>query len=193
MHHIKKYTTIFLILIISFHLVGCSTSRRTAGINSTRSGYNSSNNTTTHPITDAKQLKKKYADILHISSKQIDNIVLYKFIDDWMGTPYHLGGTNKVGIDCSGFAKKLYEEVYHTAIVRSSPEQYKKYYYTRKVKKLQEGELIFFYGKTNEISHVGVYLDNYYFVHASTTTGVRISSMKEEYWSQHFAGVGRVK
>ena len=76
--------------------------------------------------------------------------------------------------------------------MRSSPEQYKKYYYTRKVKKLQEGELIFFYGKTNEISHVGVYLDNYYFVHASTTTGVRISSMKEEYWAQHFAGVGRV-
>ena len=138
-----------------------------------------------------RKLRKKYADMLGVKGKEIDNYPLYKFIDDWYGTNYRLGGSDQDGIDCSGFAKKLYGEVYGVDLMRTAMEQFKTCKRVKKADDANEGDLVFFRQRSKHITHVGVYLANNYFVHASTSQGVVISSLDEEYWHKHYAGIGR--
>ncbi len=140
----------------------------------------------------SKELADKYANMLNVGRKDISNTNLYSFIDEWYGTDYHLGGQDKSGIDCSGFAKKLYEMVFATELAHSSQEQYASCTHIKKGNEYEEGDLVFFKTHGRRISHVGVYLMNDYFVHASTSNGVMISSLKEEYWQKHFAGAGKI-
>jgi lipoprotein Spr len=57
---------------------------------------------------------------------------------------------------------------------------------------LKEGDLVFFKTRGRSISHVGIYLMNNFFVHASSSQGVIISSLNDEYWSRKYAGAGKV-
>lgn len=141
---------------------------------------------------EIRALKEKYAGLLGVDKRDIEHVALYSFIDDWYGTSYHLGGLKRTGIDCSGFAKRLYEAVFSTELIHSSKEQYNNCKWVKKGE-VVEGDLVFFTTKGKHISHVGVYLMNNYFVHASTSQGVIISSLKEEYWQKHLAGAGRMK
>jgi lipoprotein Spr len=140
---------------------------------------------------ETKELRDKYAGMLGVSKKEISNYNLYSFIDEWYGTAYHMGGQDKSGIDCSGFAKKLYEVVFGTDLAHSSAELYSTCKHVKKGGDVEEGDLVFFKTHGRHISHVGVYLMNYYFVHASTSQGVVISSLKEEYWQKHYVGAGK--
>lgn len=126
------------------------------------------------------------------SPGDIDNIVLYRFIDEWYGVPYRYGGNGKNGIDCSGFSNKLYATVYNTPIQRTAQLQYDA---SKKVKRkrLKEGDLVFFDGGGKKITHVGIYLLNGYFVHASTGGGVMISNLKDDYWIKHFVKGGKIR
>lgn len=147
--------------------------------------------TTTKDTKGQKALKEKYAEKLEVSPKTLDNATLYQFVDEWYGVPYHMGGLEKTGIDCSGFVLKLYNEVYNMPLPHSSQEQYA---YCRKIKNIAdatEGDLVFFRTLGKRISHVGIYLWNDFFVHASTSQGIVISSLHEDYWKKHYAGVGR--
>ncbi len=137
-------------------------------------------------------LTEKYASMMGVANRDIDNYSLFKFIDAWYGVDYRMGGTDKDGIDCSGFVQKLYMEVFGLDLVRTSYEQFSNCEHLRKADEAHEGDLVFFKTRGRRISHVGVYLMNDYFVHASTTQGIMISSLKEEYWHRHFAGVGRI-
>ncbi len=145
----------------------------------------------THP-EDNSGIKDKYAAMLGVSRKELTNIALYRFIEAWYGVDYRMGGTDKDGIDCSGFVQKLYTEVFGLDLVRTSYQQFTNCEHLRKADEAVEGDLVFFKTRGHRISHVGVYLSNDYFVHASTTQGIMISSLKEEYWHKHFAGVGRI-
>lgn len=60
------------------------------------------------------------------------------------------------------------------------------------LKDLREGDLVFFRIHHRRISHVGIYLENDKFVHASTSAGVMISDLNEPYWKRYFAGAGRL-
>lgn len=118
--------------------------------------------------------------------------VLIDFIQDWYGVPYRLGGTTKRGIDCSAFVQRLYERVYDMDVVRTSREQYsvsKKL----KAKDLVEGDLVFFKIRSRAISHVGVYLGDGKFVHASSSKGVMISDLDHAYWTRYYVGGGRIR
>lgn len=119
------------------------------------------------------------------------NLSLYSFIQEWYGTPYRLGGTGKNGIDCSAFVQQLYEEVYRIELLRTSREQFST---TASVEKeeLKEGDLVFFKIRSKSISHVGVYLADGKFVHASVSRGVVISDLSDKYWIRYYAGAGRV-
>lgn len=136
----------------------------------------------------------KYAILLDVPVEEIVNNKLIEYIDSWYGTPYRYGGSDKTGVDCSSFVQSFMQYIYGISLPRISAEQYKQ---SKRISRseLAEGDLVFFItrGKRIGISHVGVYLCNNKFVHASTTGGVMISDLEEPYYHKHYSGGGRVK
>ena len=115
---------------------------------------------------------------------------------EWMGTPYQRGGQTRSGVDCSGLTQALYSEVYGIQLPRTSKDQQKGCRKrVKKTRKLRSGDLVFFSpkGKKGEVDHVGVYLKDGRFIHASTSKGVVVSSLSESYFQRTFAGGGRYK
>ena len=135
-------------------------------------------------------ITQKYAGMLGVEKKDVANIPLYRFIDNWVGTPYQYGGKTPKGVDCSGFVTILYREVYGKEIGGSSAAIYKQCK-TIQTKNLKEGDLVFFRIDSKEVSHIGVYLQNDRFVHASTKAGVRIDRLDDPYYSKYIIGGGR--
>jgi len=140
-------------------------------------------------IEDASNLQLKYALLLDVEVEQALNVNLFKVLDEWIGTRYRLGGTTKDGIDCSALMQILFTGLYGITLPRTAREQYD---FSRKLSRaqLKEGDLIFF-NTIGGVSHVGMYLQNNKFIHASTG-GVTISDLYEDYWMKKFVGVGRV-
>ncbi|MDQ0639404.1 putative lipoprotein NlpC [Pedobacter sp. W3I1] len=101
---------------------------------------------------------------------------LYRFITDWTGVKYRFGGLDKGGIDCSGFAFLLEKEIYGITLPRISREQ-ANVVKRKNIDNLKEGDLVFFSFGGNDVDHVGVYLNNGFFVHASTTRGVIVDDL----------------
>jgi cell wall-associated NlpC family hydrolase len=139
-------------------------------------------------------LQFKYAILMDVPVEQLNNSnsKLLEYIEDWYGTPYHFGGVTKDGIDCSAFAGNLMAAVFGIGLPRLAKEQFK---VCRRISKtdLEEGDLVFFHTTRKGVSHVGVYLGNNKFVHASLNYGVTISDMGDGYYARKLVGAGRVK
>jgi lipoprotein Spr len=131
----------------------------------------------------------RYAILMDVEVEQLANQPLYRYIDEWWGTPYRMGGTGRQGIDCSAFVQGLMTSVYGVSMPRVAREQ-KDYCSAIRMEELQEGDLVFF-NTRGGVSHVGVYLHNNHFVHASTSGGVMVSSLLEPYWQKRLLGAGR--
>lgn len=101
---------------------------------------------------------------------------LYRFINDWYGVNYRLGGLDKKGIDCSGFAFLLQKEIYGKSLPRRSRDQANAVK-NKELDDLKEGDLVFFSFGGREVDHVGIYLNNGYFVHASTSRGIIVDDL----------------
>jgi len=142
--------------------------------------------------TSHKSIEEKYAHLLGVSKENISNKKLYAFIDEWLRTPYKYGGKTKKGVDCSGVTTIIYKEVFGKEIIGSSSSMYNQCSAISK-EKLQEGDLVFFKIDAKEISHVGIYLQNNKFVHATTKAGVMIDDLNEEYYRKYFEGGGKIK
>ena len=146
-------------------------------------------------LTDVEKsnwLQLKYSIQMDIAVEEINNIPLLQKIDEWWGTPYALGGSSKRGVDCSYFTLDVMNAIYNTNLKRTAAEQYTQ---SEKIdwSDLKEGDLIFF--KTDgsrSISHVGIYMTNNKFAHASTSQGVTISDLSEPYWQKRLYSLGRV-
>jgi cell wall-associated NlpC family hydrolase len=102
------------------------------------------------------------------------------------GVPYVFGGTSPGGFDCSGFVQYVFRNA-GLNLPRMADEQY---YAVNKVPVPREGDLVFFTTYTSGVSHVGVYIGNDNFVHASSSRGITVSSLKEDYWSARYVGAG---
>lgn len=122
-----------------------------------------------------------------------DNHDLYVESSKWLGVPYRNGGMSKKGVDCSGFTSSIYKTVYRKNLERNSEDQRKKDCKKIKKGKLKEGDLVFFHSgrKKKKASHVGIYLKDGKFIHASTRRGVVVSHLEEEYWEKHWLSGGR--
>lgn len=138
-------------------------------------------------------VKEKYSSMLNVMPSQISNVMLYRFIDEWMGTRYRMGGTSKSGVDCSAFVQNLYQYVFGLNLLRTAWMQFESSKYISNISDLKEGDLVFFRINSSRITHVGVYLRNNFFVHSGCSKGVSIANLNSNYWSRYFAGGGRVK
>lgn len=139
-----------------------------------------------------KPIKNKRDSKYHNrNTTKIPKTELTEYCKDWIGTPHRLGGTTKKGVDCSGFVLNVYKEVYGISLPRTAQEISKAVIPIPEKSKLKEGDLVFFNGRKNKVTHVGIYLSNDAFVHASTSKGVIISSLNDKYWSKIFYFGGR--
>ncbi len=109
-----------------------------------------------------------------------------------IGRDYQYGATGPYQYDCSGFTKYVFSKEGIT-LPRVSKDQAKVGEYVR-ANELQKGDLIFFDSKkSSEVSHVGIYLDRGYFIHASSAKDqVTISNLNSNYYSRHFKWGRRV-
>jgi probable lipoprotein NlpC len=133
----------------------------------------------------------KYAEMMGVDSKDITNGRLYNFIEQWYGTPYKYAGLDRNGVDCSGLTYLLEQEVFGINIPRNTGKQIT--VIKRKYEdELQEGDLVFFDFDGKKFSHVGVYLQNGYLVHASTRRGVMIVKLRDPSMYKYFSRAGSV-
>lgn len=116
-----------------------------------------------------------------------DNHRLYIEASHWIGTPYRSGGSSRRGTDCSGFTMQLYRSVYHLKLPRSTDGQLETGKRVRR-SNLREGDLVFFSSPSSRkrVAHVGIYLKDGRFIHASTSRGVIVSSLQEEYYRKYW-------
>lgn len=146
-------------------------------------------------IENFPALQFKFAILENCSVEDLSNPKLLSFMDYWYGAPYRYGGNTRDGIDCSAFAFLLLSSVYGVAsLPRTAKEQYATCEHISR-NQLREGDLVFFHTlsgrKHKGVTHVGVYLRNNKFVHASVS-GVMISDLSLGYYEEHFVGAGRL-
>ncbi len=117
---------------------------------------------------------------------------LYVAMDNWIGVPYVWGGGSTNGVDCSRFVMQMYNNIYKTPLNATAREMYLLTEPIEDDNQLQEGDLVFFKIGKSYISHVGIYLCNNKFIHASSSKGVTISSLNEPYFRKHYFKSGRL-
>jgi len=108
-----------------------------------------------------------------------------------MGTPYSGAGSDSGGIDCSGFTAKVYRDAAGKEIPRSCREQFET---GEPVDpgKLRFGDLVFFNIDGHQLSHVGIYVGDGLFAHASVSLGITVSVLDSEYYRRCYAGARRI-
>jgi lipoprotein Spr len=171
----SKQTLVILSFIIVLLATSCGTAKRVPT-----------------EVNTPKELSRRFG--LPVTNR--DNLHLYTEASKWLGVKHKYGGNTRRGVDCSGLVVQVYTEVYRKKLRRSSADMLK--YNCRKVSRgrLQEGDLVFFRtgGGSKKIpNHVGIYLKNQRFVHASTSQGVIVSDLNDPYYLRSWITGGKVK
>ncbi len=170
----NKINSQFLLLVVlALLFVGCGSSRR----------------------IEKRGHREVYAS-LGLEEGRKDNFALYKEAASWLNTPHVEGGMTRNGIDCSGLTYLIYKNVYGKTLERSSAKIMKINCKKVGIKHLKEGDLVFFNTgskKSSGINHVGIYLKDNKFVHTSTSKGVIMNSLDENYYQKSWICGGRVR
>ncbi len=117
---------------------------------------------------------------------------LYQQYEVWRGTPYQLGGTTRRGIDCSAFTQITLQQKLGIKLPRTTIQQQATGQPVDK-RQLSAGDLVFFKTGGDKQRHVGIYIEDGLFLHASTSKGVIISRLDNPYWEKHYWKSMRVK
>lgn len=110
--------------------------------------------------------------------------------EEWKGTPYILGGSGIGGVDCSSFMQIVFRDQFGVTLPRNTREQLRAGSSVRR-NAIRSGDLIFFQTSRN-VLHVGVAMRDGDFIHASTSAGVMISNLDENYWNSRYLGTRRI-
>jgi cell wall-associated NlpC family hydrolase len=111
----------------------------------------------------------------------------------YLNTPYKFGGNSKKGIDCSAFTQTIYNNAISINLLRSAREQYTQGISIDKTQ-LQFGDLVFFNTRRRvRPGHVGIYIGDNLFAHASSKHGVIVSSLDHEYYTRTYMGARRME
>jgi cell wall-associated NlpC family hydrolase len=132
---------------------------------------------------------------LDIKLGRHDNKKLYKELKRWLGTPYvYADHTCGEGTDCSGMVMEVYLAVYGIKVHRNSAKMLEQNCVPIDLDDLTEGDLVFFVTSGDgHVSHVGIYLKDHKFVHASSSRGVAVDDLRQNYYATHFHTAARVK
>ncbi len=133
----------------------------------------------------------KYAIKYGLSVELIEDLSLFRFIDEWYGVKYRFGGTTKKGIDCSAFTRQLVKDLYCLDIARVVGDQYRQCTPVSK-NEMKQGDLIFFETFQPGLSHVALYLGDNKFVHASSNKGITIEDLNNSYYKKNYRKSGRL-
>ena len=131
---------------------------------------------------------------LDIKLGRHDNKKLYKELKRWLGTPYaYAEHTCGEGTDCSGMVMEVFLTVYGIKVHRNSAKMLEENCRVIDLDDLKEGDLVFFCTNGDErVSHVGIYLKDNKFVHASSSRGVAVDDLRQNYYATHFHAAARV-
>ena len=110
---------------------------------------------------------------------------------EWSGTPHVWGGTTRRGVDCSGLVQSVYREVLGTSIPRTTKAQSRTGQAVR-ASSLQPGDLVFFRVDSRKGRHVGIYLSDGAFLHASASEGVTVGQLRHSYWQDRWWQARRI-
>lgn len=125
-----------------------------------------------------------------VTDNGVDKVAVMETIVSWIGTRYLFGGMGRGGIDCSAYTGTLYRSI-NFKLPRTAAAQWEVGVPVEK-DQLQFGDLVFFNTRSAVyVSHVGMYLGNGYFTHASSRNGVTVSSLGSDYYSTHMIGARR--
>ncbi len=144
-------------------------------------------------LAEQKEMEE-LSDILGVEIKEASNLNLYREVADWLGTRYRRGGMSRKAVDCSGFTNIIYKNVYDMKLDRVSTAIAKNLKVSVSKDDLIPGDMVFFSTLGRKyINHVGVYLGNGLFAHASIKKGVVVSSLLEGYYSKAWRKGGRME
>lgn len=121
------------------------------------------------------------------------HLPLYSEAIKWLGVRYRRAGMTAKGVDCSGLTSVIYKNVFNKQLLRSSIDISKSIETEVNKDDLMPGDLVFFATRGRKrINHVGVFLGDRKFIHASVGKGVIISSLDEAYYLRTWRKGGRV-
>jgi lipoprotein Spr len=121
-----------------------------------------------------------------------DDKLLFENAAEWWGVKYRWGGLSKTGVDCQGLVRNVVHSTYGITLPAGAGSQYRMCTPVRNKAELQPGDLVFFRIGGGYISHVGLYLKNNKFVHATTCCGVVVSDLDEYYYRLWYFSGGRL-
>jgi LysM repeat protein len=142
-------------------------------------------------LAELEKEKKSNEELLGKWNSPDERKLFIKVATGFLGAPYRLGGSSVRGIDCSAYVRKMYE-FFDVTLPRTAREQSAVGVGVEK-EELEEGDLVFFRTR-RPIGHVGIYIGNNEFVHASHRGKVvRIDSLDRPYFQKRFRRAVRVK
>ena len=142
-------------------------------------------------LEESEYIINKLSNITETNNKK--EKFLHEVIS-YLNTPYYYGGQTRAGIDCSAFTQKVFKNSLNVSIPRTAREQYRTWQTFNDKSELKFGDLIYFdTSKRYFPGHVGIYLDDDLFAHASSSNGVIVSSLSSNYYQSRFVGANRVK
>lgn len=148
--------------------------------------------TTTIPTAKEMKEMQQLSDKLGVMVTDLDHLALYREAVKWLGTRYRWAGNSSKGVDCSGLTGILLKTVFNKDISRSSYLIADQLNEELEANELAPGDLVFFSTRRAKgINHVGVYLGDRQFIHASRK-GVVVSSLDDKYYSRTFKKAGRI-
>jgi lipoprotein Spr len=124
----------------------------------------------------------------HNNTQELKKILSH--YDRWEGVRYKFGGNSRKGIDCSAYMQRVFQDEFAVSLPRSTGEQMKLGSRVAK-SELNTGDLVFFKTSSRQ-RHVGVYIGEGEFVHASTSMGVTVSSLDNQYWGTRYELARRI-
>lgn len=204
MHFKKSFLSILSIIFCLVIMTGSSSAQNKSGANLKKgvTDYkNSKDLVATNTLKDKVKIDKVNLESLSSSlSRFIPKLesntadrdeVMYKVIE-YLNTPYLWGGTSKRGIDCSAFVQSVMYQALGVSIPRTSLEQ-SGVGVDVSTEELKFGDLLFFDTMNKgRVTHVAIYMQDGYFVHSGSKTGVAVASLESEFYARTFLKAKRV-